>query len=153
MAPWEKCRYRVGREALGRCAGRKNNYLSHGAIVCGEKQSFLHHEIKQSWGLSSYPSPLAVLQFTALSFVYLHHHGTSSCCSGLSHFFTIHYHLSIICLARQAYTWNTEAQARSVMKKKQNRTQNVQMNASSLECNMKHVVQPPLIWRRLTYCI
>lgn len=53
MAPWEKCRYRVGREALGRCAGRKNNYLSHGAIVCGERQSFLHREIQQSRGSST----------------------------------------------------------------------------------------------------
>lgn len=108
MATWQESRYQVGREALGRSAGRQNNYLSHRAIVCGERQSFLHHELKQSWGFSSYPAPFQWyinLQHTHSS---IFHHCTSSCSSSLSHFSTIHYHLSITCPARKAYTRNTQ---------------------------------------------
>lgn len=122
-------------EALGTFAGHPNNYLPHKATVCGEKPSFLHHEIKLSGGSCTYP-PLQLCLNLLQSHSPIFPHCTSSCCAGLSHFSTIHYQLSLICPVRQAYPSNTQT-ARSEIYRELNRIQHGQMNDSCTLCNSK----------------
>lgn len=146
MAPWEECRYRVGREALGRCAGHKNNYLSHGAIVWGEKPPFLHHEIKQSWRLSpNIPPPPIYCTLICLFII-----TTLPLAASVSH---ISSQFITICqssarIGRPTHEALKLLKARSLMKERQNRNrmQNGQINVSTIVCNMKHAWRPPQKW-------
>lgn len=129
MAPWEKCRYRVGREALGRSAGRQNNYLSHEGDSLWREAAW--NKVVFLFPLSSsiliYCTLVHQSSLIALPLAVLVSHISPQCITRCQ---------SSVRLGRLTHETLQQLQARSMMNKTQNKTQNG-LTASRLVCIVK----------------